>query len=67
VQVGAEDTGVVGGVADEGGEATGEDVFLVAGSKQFPIAVSGRWIGMSITAMSVRRLSVSVAAALSGS
>jgi len=31
VQVGAERVGVVGGVADEGGEAVGEGVFAVAG------------------------------------
>jgi hypothetical protein len=31
VQVGAEGIGVVGGVADEGGEAAGEGLFLAAG------------------------------------
>jgi hypothetical protein len=30
VQVGAESVGVVGGVADEGGEAAGEDLLLAA-------------------------------------
>jgi hypothetical protein len=31
VQVGAEGFGVVGGVADEGGEAAGEGLFVAAG------------------------------------
>jgi hypothetical protein len=31
VQVGAEGAGVVGGMADEGGEALGEGLFLAAG------------------------------------
>ena len=31
VQVGAEGVGVVGGVADEGGEAAGQGLFLAAG------------------------------------
>jgi hypothetical protein len=31
LQVGAEATGVVGGMADEGGEAVGEDLLLAAG------------------------------------
>jgi hypothetical protein len=31
VQAGAEGAGVVGGVADEGGEAPGEGLFLAAG------------------------------------
>ncbi len=42
MQVSAESAGVVGGVADEGGQAAGEDLFLAAG---WPVGEEGEHLG----------------------
>jgi hypothetical protein len=42
VQVGAEAAGVVGGMADEGGEAVGEDLLLTA---REPVGQEGERLG----------------------